>query len=113
MISKELIGASVRPILLTVLSKGDSYGYEIIQRVKEDSMGKLIWKDGSLYPVLHKLEDEGFISSYWVRTESGRRRKYYALSGAGADQLEMEKDQWLQIDAILARLWGMKPRLAL
>ncbi len=112
MISKELVGASVRPILLSILAKEDSYGYEIIQSVREYSFGQLVWKDGSLYPVLHRMEDEGFIESYWQKTESGRRRKYYRISSGGKAQLEQERHQWLQVDAILARLWGLQPRLA-
>lgn len=112
MISKELVGASVRPILLSILQKGDSYGYDIIQQVKHFSDGNLHWKDGSLYPVLHRLEDESYIESYWVKTDEGRRRKYYRLSPNGVRLLESERQQWLQVDAVLARLWGYKPRLA-
>ena len=109
MYSKELVGASVRPILLTILSKEESYGYEIIQKVKGYSLGKLVWKDGSLYPVLHKMEDEGVIESFWSETDSGRRRKYYRISALGKSQLEVEKSQWIDVNALLMRLWGIQP----
>jgi PadR family transcriptional regulator len=112
MISKELVGASVRPILLSVLASGDSYGYEIIQRVKEYSNGEISWRDGSLYPVLHRLEDEGLVESYWESKKSGRRRKYYKICGTGRVRLEQEKHQWLHVDAVLAKLWGLQPHLA-
>ena len=58
-LSKELIGASSIPIILSILSRGESYGYEIIQQIREISDGNIEYKDGTLYPVLHKLEKKG------------------------------------------------------
>jgi len=58
MVSKDLVAASAKPLILSLLTEGDSYGYKIIQRVKELSGGKMNWKDGMLYPVLHRLEDQ-------------------------------------------------------
>lgn len=72
-ISKELIGASTIPIILSILSKKESYGYEIIKNVKDISDGKLAFKDGTLYPVLHKLEKRELIESYWKIAESGKK----------------------------------------
>ena len=63
LISKELVGASARPILLSILAEGESYGYAIIQRVHDLSSGELAWKDGTLYPVLHRLADAGLITA--------------------------------------------------
>lgn len=113
MISKELVGASARPILLSVLARGESYGYAIMQRMHDLSNGEIAWKDGTLYPVLHRLEDAGFVTSRWGESDSGRRRKYYAITAKGRSALEEEKQQWLRVDAILAQLWGLQPRLAL
>jgi PadR family transcriptional regulator, regulatory protein PadR len=59
-ISKELVGASAVPIILSILDKNESYGYEIMQKVKELSKTRIEWKEGSLYPVLHKLEKKRF-----------------------------------------------------
>ncbi len=112
MISKELAGASARPILLSILARGESYGYAIMQEMHELSGGEVEWKDGTLYPVLHRLEDAGLVSSRWQRGDSGRRRKYYALTAAGRKALGEEKRQWLHVDAILAQLWGLQPRVA-
>lgn len=113
MISKELVGASARPILLSILAAGESYGYAILQRVHDLSEGEVAWKDGTLYPVLHRLEDEGLVASAWrVAEETGRRRKYYRLTPAGQEALAAERRQWLRVDAVLARLWGLEPRLA-
>ncbi|MBX2820144.1 MAG: helix-turn-helix transcriptional regulator [Rhodothermaceae bacterium] len=113
MISKELVGASARPILLSILNEGESYGYAIIQRVHDLSRGELEWKDGTLYPVLHKLEDASLISATWRKSETGRRRKYYSITPLGKNALETEKNQWLRIDSILAQLWDLEPRLAI
>jgi len=112
MISKELVGASARPILLSILARGESYGYAIMQRVHDLSGGEVAWKDGTLYPVLHRLEDEGLILSAWRIPETGRRRKYYRITLPGREALEAEKQQWLRVDAVLAQLWGLEPRLA-
>ncbi|MBO6574286.1 MAG: helix-turn-helix transcriptional regulator [Rhodothermales bacterium] len=111
-ISKELVGASARPILLSILSRGESYGYAILQRVHDLSDGQLAWKDGTLYPVLHRLCDERLITYEWRKAETGRRRKYYAITPRGEAALAVEKRQWLSVDAILARLWGLEHRLA-
>jgi PadR family transcriptional regulator PadR len=111
MLSKLLAGASARPILLSVLAEGESYGYEIIQRIQDLSGGTLVWNDGTLYPVLHRLEDEGLVTAAWRLSDEGRRRKYYRLAEAGHAALAEEKRQWLRVDHILAKLWGLQPHL--
>ena len=77
MVSKALIAASTKPIILSILISGENYGYQIIQRVKKISGGTLDWSDGMLYPVLHRLQKDEFISSQWKISEEGRHRKYY------------------------------------
>ena len=74
MISKDLVAASARPLILSLLAKGESYGYALIQEVKERSDGKLNWTDGMLYPVLHRMEHRGLIKSRWAESETGRKR---------------------------------------
>jgi PadR family transcriptional regulator PadR len=110
MVSKALIAASTKPIILSILLNGKNYGYQIIQRVKKISGGTLEWSDGMLYPVLHRLEKDGFISSQWIRSEEGRYRKYYSLTDFGREELEAEKRQWLSVHSALAELW--KPTAA-
>lgn len=112
MLTRELAGASARPIILSILSSGESYGYAILQRIEDLSRGELSWDDSTLYPVLHRLENDGLLSSSWRLAENGRRRKYYQLTAKGREALETEKRQWLRVDAVLARLWGLQPRLA-
>lgn len=113
MLTKELAGASAKPIMLSILARGESYGYAIMQEIHDLSGGTLEWSDGTLYPVLHRMEDEGLIASTWGLSESGRRRKYYRLTERGRLALEAEKKQWLRVDAVLAKLWDLEPRLAL
>src|SRR5213595_366342 len=105
-LEKELVAASSVPLILSILSEGDSYGYAIIQRVRELSDGEIEWTDGMLYPVLHRLEAQSYIASAWRLSETGRKRKYYALTRQGRKALAEQKNQWLFVHGMLARLWG-------
>ena len=105
-LTKDLVAASAVPLILSILEEGESYGYAIIQRVKELSGGQIEWTDGMLYPVLHRLEEQGSIRSHWGSSDTGRKRKYYALESPGRAVLKEQKEQWLLVQATLARLWG-------
>ncbi len=104
-VSKELVGASAARIILSVLAQHDSYGYEILQKVKELSGGRIKWNEGSIYPVLKKMEAQGLVKSYWRMEENERPRKYYILQEAGKVELQKEKDEWNVVNAMLSRLW--------
>jgi len=104
-INKDLTAASSTPLVLAILAEGDSYGYAIIQRVRELSGGHLEWTDGMLYPVLHRLERLGYIKARWEVAESGRRRKYYRITSQGRDQLNHERRQWQAVDSALRGIW--------
>jgi DNA-binding PadR family transcriptional regulator len=112
MLSKELVAASTVPLVLSVLASGESYGYELIQRVRELSGGQIEWTEGMLYPVLHWMEREGMIESEWKEADSGRRRKYYRLSRTGKKALQEERTQWMTVHSTLTRLWRSQPRSA-
>jgi len=103
-ISKDLIAASSTPIVLAILAEADSYGYAIIQRVRALSGGELVWTDGMLYPVLHRLERNGHVSARWETAASGRRRKYYRITRRGRRQLAEARRQWATIEATLRGL---------
>jgi PadR family transcriptional regulator PadR len=103
--NKDLIAASSTPLVLAILSEGDSYGYAIIKRVQELSGGQMEWTDGMLYPVLHRLERLGYIKARWEEAESGRRRKYYRITTQGKAQLAEERRQWQAVDATLRGIW--------
>ena len=104
-LEKELVAASSVPLVLSILSRGDSYGYAIIQRVKELSGGKIEWTDGMLYPVLHWLEDQRLVRGRWAKSESGRKRKYYSLQPDGRQALRKQQDQWTLVTSTLNQLW--------
>jgi PadR family transcriptional regulator, regulatory protein PadR len=104
-LEKELVAASSVPLVLSILFEGDSYGYAIIQRVKELSGGKIEWTDGMLYPVLHWLEAQRMVRSRWTKSESGRKRKYYSLQPEGREALRLQKEQWTLVSSTLSQLW--------
>jgi DNA-binding PadR family transcriptional regulator len=100
-IQKDLVAASATPLVLAILSEGQSYGYAIIKRVAELSGGELQWTDGMLYPLLHRLERNGHVEAVWGKSETGRSRKYYRLTPAGADQLARQRREWHVVDLAL------------
>lgn len=112
MVSRELIAASTRPLLLAILSEGESYGYAMIERVRAQSGGRLEWSEGMLYPVLHRLERDKLVLSSWKVAENGRKRKYYRLSAAGTRAMEWERQQWFTVHETLATFWGAKACLS-
>lgn len=99
--SRELVAASARPLVLSILAGGESYGYAIIQEVATRSGGRMAWTEGMLYPVLHRLEREGLIEARWDEGE-GRKRKYYRLKREGRAALREEREQWSIVQAALA-----------
>ena len=86
-ISKEQMGANTVPMVLLILKREDSYGYAIMQELKDISSGRIIWKEGSLYPVLKKIEERRLIKSYWNVKDHDRPRKYYRILKKGLEEL--------------------------
>ena len=104
--SKSLIAASSKPLILSILQEGPSYGYKIIQRIKQISNDQMQWADGMLYPVLHKLEKKGFITSEWrVAPETKRKRKYYQITKKGQRHLRQEQANWHTVNMVFRKLW--------
>jgi len=106
MISKALVAASSKPLILSILLDGESYGYQIIQRVKELSGGIVEWSDGMLYPVLHRLEKNNLIASSWKMSAGGRHRKYYSIQPRGKEALFQDMEEWMSMHTIFAKLWN-------
>lgn len=104
-LGKDLVAASATPLVLAILAEGDSYGYAIIKRVATLSGGQLQWTDGMLYPVLHRLEKQGLVSTRWGESDSGRKRKYYRITKTGRLQLATQQQQWRVVDETLHRIW--------
>ena len=105
MLAKELVAASTEPLILSLLSKGESYGYSLIQEIHRLSEEKIEWTDGMLYPVLHRMEDNGWIKSRWVEIENGRKRKYYSIKKGGQQALKKKREQWTALNSVLSGLW--------
>ncbi|MCG8372005.1 MAG: PadR family transcriptional regulator [Balneolales bacterium] len=112
MISRELKAASSKPMILSILNKGESYGYEIIQKIEQLSGGEWEWSEAMLYPVLHRLDADGLIQSRWAILENRRKRKYYSLTPKGKEALQVEKQRWMKVHNALVRLWGPSPQLS-
>lgn len=93
---RELLKGSTPLLLLSLLTEGPMYGYQIIETVRERTQGQYTLKEGALYPALRKLEASGYIHSYWQTQLSGRDRRYYALLPAGEAFLEARKAEWLR-----------------
>jgi transcriptional regulator len=83
-------------LILQVLNREPNHGYRIAQQIKATSKGVLDFKEGTLYPALHKLENEGQIESY-EQVEKGRTRRYYRLTEKGHRTLEKEREEWKQV----------------
>ena len=103
MVSKTLMAASTRPLILALLSRGEDYGYSIIQNVKEISGGHLEWTDGMLYPVLQRMEMDGLITSNWKLSKENRPRRYYTITEKGRKELESELVSWRNVWQALSR----------
>ncbi|MBN1274040.1 MAG: helix-turn-helix transcriptional regulator [Candidatus Aminicenantes bacterium] len=105
MSSKTLIAAAAKPVILSILAGGESYGYQIIKRVRQTSGGTLEWSSSLLYPVLHRLEKEKLIQSRWKLSPKGRMRRTYRITEKGRTELSEEKERWLSVHYILLEFW--------
>ena len=104
-INKDLVAASATPLVLAILAEGESYGYAILRRVRELSGGELEWTDGMLYPLLHRLQRLGYVTTEWRTPPEGRRRRYYALTHDGRAALEEQRRQWVTVSRALGDVW--------
>ncbi|MGA8103964.1 MAG: PadR family transcriptional regulator [Candidatus Acidiferrales bacterium] len=95
-------------LLLKVLALEPLNGFAISQRLKQVSGDILHVSDGSLYPALHKLEQEGWITAVWKTTENNRRAKFYSLTRAGRRQLEKEAHNWGRLSAAISDVVKLK-----
>ena len=91
----ELVGSAVEMLVLNLLTQRAMYGYEIIQTVNERTNGEFDWKEGTLYPVLHRLESAGYLASEWqVGDDSGKDRKYYKPTAKGRKHAAARAEEW-------------------
>ena len=93
-IDKSLISGSTTLLVLSLLENRDQYGYEMIKELEKKSEKIFVLKEGTLYPILHKLENDGLITSYMQESTAGKKRKYYSLTKKGRKELASKKEEW-------------------
>ena len=106
-INKELLKGSTSIIVLSLLNNKNMYGYEIIQQMKKNTNDLFIMKEGTLYPMLHSLEKDGAVESYWYDTDEGRRRKYYRITENGRKILHIKKKEWRVFSTVINNIIGI------
>jgi PadR family transcriptional regulator, regulatory protein PadR len=92
-------------LILEALLREPSHGYRIAQRIKERSRGVLDFKEGTLYPALHKLENEGLVQSY-EGVEKGRPRRYYRITKSGRGALTRDRAEWHKLSRAVTTILG-------
>jgi len=103
-IERELKRGSLELIVLHLLAQGEAYGYEIVAKLTAQTNGALEVTDGTLYPVLYRLERAGSVTVRWETPERGVPRKYYRLTDAGRDELEQLEHEWTTFAKAMAKL---------
>lgn len=89
-----LMKGSMAPIMLGIISEREMYGYEIVKLVHKRTGGRFEWKEGSLYPCLHRLEAAGFLKAVWREAPNGKARKYYRITRSGRMEYARRKEEW-------------------
>lgn len=92
--NRGLIGGSTDLLILYLIYTRDMYGYEIIQELEDKSDGDFLFREGTLYPILHRLEKDKYLESYNKKGDRGRARKYYKITETGKNFLEEEYNMW-------------------
>jgi PadR family transcriptional regulator, regulatory protein PadR len=103
-IERELKRGSLELIVLHLLSPGEAYGYEIVSRVTAQTNGAVEVSDGTLYPVLYRLERAGYVAVRWETPARGVPRKYYQLTASGREELARLRDEWTTFAKAMAKL---------
>ena len=98
---KEILKGSIDILLLSIIARKDTYGYEIVQQLKELSRDTYQMSQGTLYPALKRLENKKLLRSYWVDNEASGRRKFYTLTEAGRAELTSKLTAWDQVHALI------------
>ena len=104
--SGEMVQGTMDMLILRTLITGPAHGHTIAHVIERGSDNVLEVEQGSLYPALHRLEDRGWVSSYWGTSENNRKAKFYKLTAAGRKQLTAETNRWRAVVAAIGRLLG-------
>ncbi|MFT4415462.1 PadR family transcriptional regulator [Fredinandcohnia humi] len=108
MFNRELVKGSSSLLLLQLLDERDMYGYEIVKELEKRSDNEFSFKEGTLYPALHKLEKQGYIECYWQEQEKGPARKYYRVTEAGREILLEKTQEWNDFVSVMNKVIGSK-----
>src|ERR1700677_4426044 len=92
-----LLQGTLDLLILKSLGAGDLHGLGVSRRIEQITQGAFLVKPGSLFPALHRLEEAGWLRSFWSESENNRRAKFYGLTKSGKGQFEVETDQWKRI----------------
>jgi len=102
----DLLQGTLHLLILKSLALGQMHGLGISRRIEQMTRGTFLVKPGSLFPALHRMEEQGWISAVWGESENNRKAKYYQLTRAGKRQLESESRQWEKISAAIG--WALQ-----
>ena len=100
----QLVKGTTPMLVLSVIGEGELYGYEIAQRIREESGGGLAPSEGSLYPTLHRLEADGALEAVWRESDRGPRRRYYKVTDHGRGLLASSQDEWSTFARMVERV---------
>jgi PadR family transcriptional regulator PadR len=103
-INKELLKGSTVILVLSLLERAPMYGYQMIKEIEIKSGGVFNFKEGTLYPILHALESDGLIESYWQGNEGSRQRKYYRITGKGSNCLKEKQQEWITFSSAMDKI---------
>ena len=101
----DTLNGQLDALILATVAEEPAHGYAILQRLKERSSGAFDLAEGTIYPALHRLERDGLLSSSWS-TDSGRRRRVYSLTRAGASALQVRRREWTQFPRAIEAVMG-------
>jgi PadR family transcriptional regulator PadR len=97
-----LLQGTLDLLILKALALGEMHGLGISRRIEQVTRGTFVVKPGSLFPALHRMEEAGWLGSFWGESENNRKAKFYRLTAAGRRQLETETNQWRRISVAIA-----------
>ena len=110
-LSKQTLDGNVETLILAVLESGPSYGYAIVKELNGRAEGILQLGEGTIYPVLHRLQEKKLIAARWRLAENGRQRKYYRLISKGHKALATNRRQWQMLSAAMGKVLGSAENL--
>lgn len=105
-LGKRELDGKIETLLLAVLAEGPGHGYGLVQKLNERSAGLLSLGEGTVYPVLHRMEEQGLLTAAWRTGDTGRQRKVYRLSPKGRRRLNTQRQQWAGLVSVMDKIVG-------